>query len=123
MGAKILGCSTDTIYTHRAWVETSREKNGISGTNFPIAADHGGRVAAQYGVLVEEEHVALRGLFVIDPGGRLEYAVIHSLNIGRSTDETLRVLAALETRGLCPSNWRPGAQLLPDPEQGVRRAA
>jgi peroxiredoxin 2/4 len=123
MGAKILGCSTDSIHSHRAWVETPREENGIAGTNFPIAADHAGRVAKLYGVLVEHEHVALRGLFIIDPEGTLDYAVIHALNIGRSTEETQRVLAALQTRGLCPSNWKPGAKTLPDPEETLRRAA
>jgi alkyl hydroperoxide reductase subunit AhpC len=115
MDARILGCSTDTIYTHRAWVETPRERNGIAGVNFPLAADHAGRAAESFGVLVREEHVALRGLFIIDPAGRLEYAVIHSLDIGRSTGETLRVLAALQTGGLCPSNWRRGEETLRGP--------
>lgn len=121
MGARILGCSTDTIYTHRAWVETPRENNGIAGVNYPLAADHNGRVARSYGVLVEEEHVALRGLFLIDPAGVLQYAVIHSLDVGRSVEETLRVLAALQTGGLCPSDWRPGGRTLRGAEE--RRAA
>ena len=90
--------------------------------NFPIAADHSGRVAEQYGVLVEDEHVALRGLFIINPAGMLEYEVVHSLNIGRSTEETRRVLAAIQTRGLCPSDWRPGGKTLPGRGE-VKRAA
>ena len=122
MGAKILGCSTDTVHTHRAWVETPREKNGIAGTNYPLSADHAGVVARSYGILVEDEHVALRGLFIIDPQGVLHYAVIHALNIGRSTEETRRVLAALQTGGLCPSNWKLGDKTLPRPEE-PRRAA
>jgi peroxiredoxin 2/4 len=122
MGARLLGCSTDTIYTHRAWVETPREKNGIAGTNYPLAADHGGRVAESLGILVADPHVALRGLFIVGPTGILEYAVIHSLNIGRSTEETLRVLAALQTGGLCPSDWKPGKKTLPGPGES-RRAA
>src|SRR5262249_32593867 len=122
LGARLLGCSTDTIYTHRAWAETPRDKNGIAGLNYPLAADHAGRVAEKYGILVPEEHVALRGLFIISPAGRLEYAVIHSLNIGRSTEETLRVLCALQTGGLCPSDWKPGKKTLPPPEES-RRAA
>jgi alkyl hydroperoxide reductase subunit AhpC len=122
LGARILGCSTDTIYTHRAWVETPRERNGIAGTTFPIAADHSGDVARRYGILIEEDHAALRGLFIIDPAGVLQYAVIHSLDIGRSTEETLRVLTALQTGGLCPSNWKPGGKTLPAPEE-QRRAA
>ncbi len=122
VGAKILGCSTDTIYTHRAWVETPREKNGIAGTTYPLAADHGGDVARRYGILMEEEHVAQRGLFIIDPGGVLQYSVVHSLNIGRSTSETLRVLTALQTGGLCPSDWKPGGKMLQGPEERKRAA-
>jgi peroxiredoxin 2/4 len=115
LGARILGCSTDTTFTHRAWVNTPRERNGIAGTNYPLAADHTGHVARSYGVLVEDKHVALRGLFIVDPDQILQYAVIHSLNIGRSTDETLRILAALQTGELCPSDWRPGKKTLEDP--------
>jgi peroxiredoxin (alkyl hydroperoxide reductase subunit C) len=117
IGARILGCSTDTIFTHRAWVNTPREHNGIAGVNYPLAADHTGEVARRYGILVEDAHVALRGLFIIDPDQILQYAVIHGMNIGRSTDETLRVLAALQTGGLCPSDWKPGAKTLAGPEE------
>jgi peroxiredoxin 2/4 len=122
LGAKILGCSTDTIYTHRAWVETPRDSNGIAGTNYPLAADHSGEVARRYGILIEEDHAALRGLFIIDPSSVLQYAVIHSLNIGRSTEETRRVLTGLQTGGLCPSNWKPGGKTLESPAE-KRRAA
>jgi alkyl hydroperoxide reductase subunit AhpC len=122
LGAKILGCSTDTIYTHHAWANTPREKNGIAGTSYPLAADHSGEVARRYGILIEEEHAALRGLFIIDPVGVLQYAVVHSLNIGRSTEETRRVLEALQTGGLCASNWKPGSKTLQVPEEQKRAA-
>jgi peroxiredoxin 2/4 len=122
LGTRILGCSTDTVFTHRAWVNTPIEHNGIAGTNYPLAADHGGQVARSYGILVESTHVALRGLFIIDPDQILQHAVIHSSNIGRSTDETLRVLAALQTGQLCPSDWKPGKQTIERPEER-RRAA
>jgi peroxiredoxin (alkyl hydroperoxide reductase subunit C) len=112
LGAEILGCSTDTYFTHKAWVETPRAKNGIEGTNYPIAADHSGTVARSYGVLIEDSNIALRGLFIIDPQGVLQYATVNALNVGRSTEETLRVLAALQSGGLCPSNWKPGGKLL-----------
>jgi alkyl hydroperoxide reductase subunit AhpC len=126
LGASILGCSTDTIYTHRAWASVPRDRNGIQGTTYPLAADHAGEVARSFGVLIEPQHVALRGLFVIDPASVLQYAVVHSLNIGRSVDETLRVLAALQTGGLCPSDWRPGQRTLErraEPGEEARRAA
>ena len=122
MGAKILGCSTDTIYTHRAWADTSRAKNGIQGVNYPLAADHGGHAARSFGVMVERDHVALRGLFLIDPKSVLQYAVVHALDVGRSTEETLRVLAALQTGGMCAADWKPGGKTLEEPEP-LKRAA
>ena len=65
-------------------------------------------VARDYGVLIEEDGIALRGLFIINPEGELMYAVVNHNNIGRDVDETLRVLQALQTGGLCPANWKPG---------------
>jgi alkyl hydroperoxide reductase subunit AhpC len=112
LNAEILGVSTDSVYSHRAWIETPREKNGVGPLNFPLAADITKEVARDYGVLVEAEGVALRGLFIIDPDGILQYAAIHNLSIGRSVDETLRVLQALQTGGLCPADWRPGQKTL-----------
>lgn len=112
LDADILGVSTDSVYSHLAWMNTPREQHGIGKINFPLASDITKEVSRDYGVLVEEEGVALRGLFIIDPDGILQYAVINNLNIGRSTDETLRVLQALQTGGLCPSDWKPGKELL-----------
>lgn len=111
-GAAVLGVSTDSVFSHRAWLETPRDKNGIHGCNFPLASDITKQVARDYGVLIEDEGVALRGLFIIDPNGELQYSVVNNLNIGRSVDETLRVLEALQTGGLCPADWKPGAELL-----------
>ncbi|KGG79604.1 thioredoxin peroxidase [Caloranaerobacter azorensis H53214] len=106
-GAEILAVSTDSEHSHKAWI------NGDLGKiNFPLASDFTKKVSKDYGVLVEEEGVALRGLFIIDPEGIVKYSVIHDLNIGRSVDETLRVLKALKTGGLCPVNWKPGDELL-----------
>jgi len=112
LGAEVLGASTDSIHSHKAWVETPREKNGIAGLQYPIASDMTHQVARDYGVLIEQEGVALRGLFIIDPDGVLQYATVHALNVGRSVDETLRVLQALQTGGLCPADWRPGQKTL-----------
>ncbi len=69
-------------------------------------------MARDYGVLIEEEGVALRGLFIINPEGELQYQVVNHNNIGRDVDETLRVLQALQTGGLCPANWKPGQETL-----------
>ena len=112
LGAEVLGCSTDSVFSHQAWMNTPRDKDGLGDMKFPLAADYTKQVAREYGVLLEEEGIALRGLFIIDPNGVLQYEVINNLNIGRSTEETLRVLQALQTGGLCPSDWKPGqAQL------------
>lgn len=109
---ELIGVSTDSVYSHRAWLQTPRDKNGIEGLKYPLAADMGGAVSRDYGVLIEDKGIALRGLFVIDPEGVLRYKVVHDLNIGRSTDETLRVISALQTGGLCAAEWRPGQENL-----------
>jgi alkyl hydroperoxide reductase subunit AhpC len=98
LGADVLGVSTDSVYAHRAWIQTPREQNGVAGLQFALASDITKSVSADYGVLVEDEGVALRGLFIIDPAGILQYVVVHNLNIGRSVDETLRVLEGLQNR-------------------------
>jgi peroxiredoxin (alkyl hydroperoxide reductase subunit C) len=106
--AEILGVSTDSKFTHKAWIETPADKNGLGGINYPLAADQTLKISRDYGVLIESEGVALRGLFVIDPNGVVQYEVVHNLNIGRSVDETLRVIQGLQTGGRCAANWRPG---------------
>ncbi|MBX6395559.1 MAG: peroxiredoxin [Alicyclobacillaceae bacterium] len=112
LDTEILGVSVDSKYTHRAWIHTPREQNGLGPLNFPLASDITKQVSRKYGVLVEEEGVALRGLFIIDPEGIVKYQVVHHHDVGRSVDETLRVLQALQAGGLCPANWNPGDQLL-----------
>lgn len=108
IGADVIGISTDSVYSHRAWQQTPRDKNGVEGLRYPLAADVTKQVARDYGVLIEEKGIALRGLFVIDPEGILRYKVVHDLNVGRSADETLRVIQALQTGGLCKADWKPG---------------
>lgn len=112
VGAEVIGISTDSVHSHRAWIKTPRDQNGIEGLKYPLASDVGGRLAARYNILVEESNIALRGLFIINPEGVLQYAVVHDLNIGRSVDETLRVLQGLQTGGLCAADWKPGQENL-----------
>jgi peroxiredoxin 2/4 len=112
INADILAVSTDSIFAHRAWLLTPENQNGIMGTRFPLASDNTHAVAEAFGVLVEREGAALRGLFIIDPEGILQYAVVHNMHIGRSVDETMRVLEALQAGGLCGSDWEPGEDLL-----------
>jgi alkyl hydroperoxide reductase subunit AhpC len=108
----VLGASTDSAYSHRAWMRTPRTENGIGDLQYPILSDMTHSIAREYGVLIENEGIALRGLFIIDPNGVLQYSTINNLNIGRSVDETLRVLQALQSGGLCPSDWKPGQKTL-----------
>jgi peroxiredoxin (alkyl hydroperoxide reductase subunit C) len=112
IGAEVLGVSTDSVHSHRAWIKTPRDQNGIEGLQYPLLSDVGGRLAAKYNILVEEANIALRGLFIINPEGILQYSVVHDLNIGRSVDETLRVLQGLQTGGLCSADWTPGQENL-----------
>jgi len=112
IGAEVLGVSTDSVHSHRAWINTPRDQNGIADLQYPLLADVGGRLAAKYNILVEDANIALRGLFIINPEGILQYSVVHDLNIGRSVDETLRVLQGLQTGGLCAADWTPGQENL-----------
>ena len=112
LGAEVIGVSTDTIHTHLAWIKTDRTENGLGELKYPLAADHNQQVSRDYGVLIEEDGIALRGLFIINPEGEIQYQVVNHNNIGRDVNETLRVLQALQTGGLCPVNWKPGQKTL-----------
>jgi peroxiredoxin (alkyl hydroperoxide reductase subunit C) len=108
IGAEVIGVSTDSVHSHRAWIKTPRDQNGVADLQYPLASDVGGKLARAYNILVEDANIALRGLFIINPEGVLQYSVVHDLNIGRSVDETLRVLQGLQTGGLCAADWTPG---------------
>ncbi len=112
LDCEILGVSTDSKFSHRAWLNTAREDNGLGKLNYSLASDNNHQVSRDYGVLLEEEGIALRGLFIIDPDGVVRYQVVTDDNVGRSVDETLRVLQALQSGGLCPANWKPGVKHL-----------
>lgn len=106
-GAEILAASVDSEHSHKAWINYD-----IGKVKFPIASDMTKEVARDYGVLLEDEGVALRGLFIINPEGVVKYSVVHDLDVARSVDETLRVLKALKTGGQCPVDWDFGEELL-----------
>jgi peroxiredoxin 2/4 len=104
----VLGASCDLVYSHRTWMNTPRDKNGIEGLAFPLLADKTGRIARDYGVLIEDEGYSLRGLFLIDPDGILVHMTINANTVGRSVSEVLRTLQAFQSGGLCGSDWKPG---------------
>ncbi|OWA34700.1 thioredoxin peroxidase [Saccharibacillus sp. O16] len=112
LDTEVLGVSIDSVHSHKAWINASSDIGGLGKINFPLASDITKKVASDYGVLIEEEGVALRGLFIIDPEGELKYQVVNHNDVGRSVEETLRVLQALQSGGLCPMNWKPGDQNL-----------
>src|SRR5262249_27811136 len=105
-GCDALGVSCDDHETHERWINTPRAQGGLGGLAFPLASDEDGAAARAFGVFVEHLHLALRGLFIIDPNGVLQYQVVHNLSVGRRTEEVLRVLDALQTGGLCAENWQ-----------------
>src|SRR5918998_501263 len=83
IGAEIVGVSTDSVHSHRAWLKTSRAQGGVEGLKYPLASDITKQVARDYGVLIEDQGIALRGLFVIDPEGVLRYKVGHDRVVQR----------------------------------------
>jgi eukaryotic-like serine/threonine-protein kinase len=101
----ILAVSTDSVVSHEKWIGTPRGQGGLGGLAFPLASDEDGSVCQAYGVYLPRQNMALRGLFIIDPNGVLQYQVVHNLSVGRRSDEVLRVLDGLQTGGLCPENW------------------
>lgn len=104
-GCELLGVSTDTVETHEQWMAAPRSQGGLGGLAFPLAADVEGVACRAYGVYLEWQKLALRGLFIIDPNGVLQYSVVHNASVGRRSDEILRILDALQSGGLCPENW------------------
>ncbi|EFD92906.1 MAG: alkyl hydroperoxide reductase/ Thiol specific antioxidant/ Mal allergen [Candidatus Parvarchaeum acidophilus ARMAN-5] len=106
---EIVAASVDSAYVHKAWAENDKR---IKKVKFPIIADRKGELSKLYGVYNEESGNAHRGLFIIDPDGLIKYLVITDDNVGRSTDETYRVLTALQSGGLCGVNWKEGQENL-----------
>lgn len=100
--AEILGISVDSVETHREWIKE------LGGLEYPLLGDAEKQVSRAYGVLDETEGVCQRATFLIDPAGTVGYVVMSHMNVGRSVEETLRVLKALRTGRLCPSDWQPG---------------
>src|SRR5437764_6886369 len=106
--AALLAASTDSFWSHKAWFESHPM---LGGVRYPVLADTAQRVARAYGVLLDDGS-ALRATFVIDPAGVVRHATISDQSVGRSPDETVRVLQALRTGALCPVGWRKGQPTL-----------
>lgn len=112
-GAQVLFASTDSEYSLLAWTNVARKDGGLGPVDIPLVADTNHSLSKDYGVLIEEEGVALRGIFIIDPKGNVRQSTINDLPVGRNVEETYRLLEAFqwtEEHGeVLPCNWTPGA--------------
>lgn len=115
LNTQVLGCSIDSKFSHLAWINTPRAKGGLDKLNHPLISDITKTIGSDYGVLLEAG-ITLRGLFIIGPEQNVRYEVVHDLGIGRSVDETIRVLEAIQTSDktgeVCPANWSKGSDTM-----------
>jgi len=125
IGCEVIGCSTDSHFTHLAWINTARKQGGLGSLNIPLLADKSQKIAREYGVLDEETGIPFRGLFIIDGNQKLRQITVNDLPVGRSVDETLRLVQAFQFTDkngeVCPANWTPGAKTMkPDTKQSLQ---
>lgn len=122
LNAEVLGISVDSQFTHLAWIQTDRKEGGVGDLKFPLVSDLKKEISKKYGVLTEDG-VALRGLFIIDKEGLIQHATTNNLSFGRSVEETLRTLQAVQyvqenPDEVCPAGWKPGdVTMKPDPKK------
>jgi len=121
INTEIVGVSTDSHFSHLGWINTSRKAGGLGSITYPLLSDFNKKIARDYDVLLENAGVALRGLFIINPKGVLVQVTVNDLPVGRSVDETLRLIKAfqyVEKHGeVCPANWEPNSPTIkPDPK-------
>ncbi|MFM9157957.1 MAG: peroxiredoxin, partial [Dolichospermum sp.] len=121
LNTEVLGISVDSEFSHLAWMQTDRKSGGVGDLNYPLVSDIKKEISAAYNVLDPSSGIALRGLFILDKDGILQYATINNLAFGRSVDETLRILQAIQhvqshPDEVCPIDWQPGDKTMnPDP--------
>ena len=119
---ELIGCSIDSKFSHHAWLTTPKNQGGIEGVTYPIVSDLHRTIAGDYDVL-SSDGVAYRGLFLIDKNGIVRHQIVNDLPLGRSVDEVLRTIDALqhfEKYGeVCPANWATGKEALSATEEGV----
>jgi len=127
---QVLAISTDSHHTHLAWIRTKKEDGGLGPVDIPLVADTSKQISRAYGVLVEDENdpmygAALRGLFVIDPSGKIRALTVHDDQVGRNVDEVLRLIKAFQYAAThdgeaCPASWQPGDRAMKASPEGVR---
>lgn len=116
IGCKVIAASTDSHFSHLAWVNTPRKQGGLGTMKIPLLADKSGKIARSYGVLDEDTGIPFRGLFIIDDKQNLRQITINDLPVGRSVDETLRLVQAFQFTDkhgeVCPAGWKPGKKTI-----------
>ena len=124
LNCEVLGVSIDSHFSHMAWLNTPKTEGGIKGVTYPVIADIHKTIARDYDVLIPEAGVALRGTFLIDKNGVVQQQTINNLPLGRSVDEMIRLLEALqytETHGeVCPANWKKGETAMKATQDGLK---
>jgi len=121
LNTEVLGVSVDSEFSHLAWIQTDRKSGGLGELAYPLVSDIKKDISAAYNVLDPDAGVALRGLFIIDKEGVIQHATINNLSFGRSVEETLRTLKAIQyvqthPDEVCPAGWQPGEKTMtPDP--------
>lgn len=124
IGCEVVACSVDSHFSHLAWTEKSRKEGGLGTMKIPILSDLTKQISRDYGVLLEDEGISLRGLFVIDNKGILRQITVNDLPVGRSVDETLRLVQAFQFTDkhgeVCPAGWRPGAETMKADPKGSK---
>lgn len=112
INSEVIACSIDSQFAHLAWINTPRKLGGLGNIDIPLLSDTSHKIAKEYGVYLDNLGHTLRGLFIIDTKGILRQITMNDLPVGRSVDETLRLVQAFQftdSHGeLCPANWKPG---------------
>ena len=107
LNAQVASVSVDSAYSHQAW-----SKGELKDQRYPMLSDLNHSISTAYGCYLEDKGLALRATYIIDPQGTLQWMEHNPLNVGRSADEVLRVLTALQTGELCGAGWKAGEQTL-----------
>jgi peroxiredoxin (alkyl hydroperoxide reductase subunit C) len=125
LNTEVVACSVDSHFTHLAWINLARSQGGLGKINIPLLSDITHDIGRDYGVHLDELGHSLRGLFLIDSKGVLRQITMNDLPVGRSVDETLRLIQAFQYTDkhgeVCPANWKPGSPtIIPDPAQKLK---
>ncbi|CAG9795327.1 unnamed protein product [Diatraea saccharalis] len=124
INTEVVACSVDSHFTHLAWINTPRKEGGLGKIRIPLLSDLTHSIAKDYGVYLEDVGHTLRGLFIIDDKGILRQITMNDLPVGRSVDETLRLVQAFQYTDqhgeVCPAGWKPGqdtVKIIPNPDE------